>query len=87
MGAGTTRPIGNASVLRTLRLGGRGSGLFPEWSRLGDFVDTKENEGCNRAAFQAAVSVVEIDPKGSNLRAIEPGLRRGLSFALVLVKG
>ena len=47
--------------------------MFQEWSRLGDFVDTKENEGCIRAAFQAAVGVVEIDSQGSNLRLLNLG--------------
>ena len=54
-------------VLRTLWLGSGGSGLFQEGSRLGDFVDTKENEGCIRAGFQAAVRVVDIDVGFSSL--------------------
>jgi hypothetical protein len=74
MGAGTTRPIGKAREFSELYgLAAEAAACSREWSRLGDFVDTKENEGCIRAALQAAVSVVEIDSQGSNLRAIEPG--------------
>ena len=35
--------------------------MFQEWSRLGDFVDTKENERCIRAGLQATVRVVDVD--------------------------
>jgi len=35
--------------------------LVPGVGRLGDFVHTKENEGCIRAGFQSAVRVVDID--------------------------